>query len=44
MIFLEGELWRAEIINGSASEGEQVSILEAQGLKLKVKKMEKIDD
>lgn len=44
MVFLEGELWRAEIINGSANEGEQVSILEVKGLQLKVSKMEKIDD
>ena len=43
MVFLEGELWRAEIINGSANEGEQVSILEVKGLQLKVSKLEKTD-
>ena len=43
MVFLEGELWRAEIVNGTANEGEQVSILEVNGLQLKVSKLEKTD-
>ena len=43
MVFLEGELWRAEIVDGAANEGEEVSILEVNGLQLKVSKLEKTD-
>ena len=41
MVFLEGELWKAEIVTGSATEGEHVTIVETEGLQLKVSKMER---
>jgi len=41
MVFLEGELWKAEITTGTATAGEQVTIVESEGLQLKVSKMER---
>lgn len=41
MVFLEGELWQAEITTGTATAGEQVTIVESEGLQLKVSKMER---
>jgi membrane-bound serine protease (ClpP class) len=41
MVFLEGELWKAEITTGAATAGEQVAIVESEGLQLKVSKMER---
>ena len=41
MVFLEGELWKAEITTGTATAGEQVTIVESEGLQLKVSKLER---
>jgi len=38
MVFIQGERWRAELEAGSASEGEQVRVVSADGLRLKVRK------
>lgn len=38
MVFIQGERWRAEIEDGSASQGEQVRVVSAEGLRLKVRK------
>ncbi len=38
MVFIQGERWRAELEDGSASEGEQVRVVSADGLRLTVRK------
>lgn len=38
MVFIQGERWRAELESGSASEGEQVRVVSADGLRLTVRK------
>ena len=38
MVFIQGERWRAELEDGSATEGEQVRVVSADGLRLKVRK------
>jgi membrane-bound serine protease (ClpP class) len=38
-VFLKGELWRAEVSEGSVRRGEQVEITEVSGFKLRVKKV-----
>ena len=38
MVFIEGERWRAELEDGSAAEGEQVRVVSADGLRLRVRK------
>lgn len=38
MVFIQGERWRAELEAGSASEGEQVRVVSARGLSLRVRK------
>lgn len=37
-IFVHGEIWQAESIEGVIEKGEKVEVVEAEGLKLKVKK------
>jgi len=34
---VEGQIWRAETVGGEAKEGEQVEVVNRQGLILKVK-------
>ena len=38
LVFIQGERWRAELEDGSASEGEQVRVVSAEGLRLRVRK------
>ena len=38
MVFIQGERWRAELEDGSAAEGEQVRVVSADGLRLRVRK------
>ena len=38
MVFIQGERWRAELEEGSATEGEQVRVVSADGLRLRVRK------
>lgn len=38
MVFIEGERWQAELEDGSAAEGEQVRVVSADGLRLRVRK------
>ena len=38
LVFIQGERWRAELEAGSASEGEQVRVVSADGLRLTVRK------
>ena len=42
MVFLQGERWRAELETGSAEEGDHVRVVSAEGLKLRVRKEEKV--
>ena len=37
-VFIQGERWRAELEAGSATEGEQVRVVSADGLRLRVRK------
>ncbi len=37
-VFVRGEIWQAESIEGVIKKGEKVELIEAEGLKLKVKK------
>ena len=41
MVFVDGERWSAELESGSAEEGEQVRVVSAKGLRLRVRKEEK---
>lgn len=38
MVFIQGERWRAELEDGSAAEGEEVRVVSADGLRLRVRK------
>ncbi len=38
MVFIEGERWQAELEDGSAAEGEEVRVVSAEGLRLRVRK------
>jgi membrane-bound serine protease (ClpP class) len=38
MVFIQGERWRAELEDGSAAEGEEVRVVSADGLSLRVRK------
>lgn len=42
MVFLHGERWRAELETGSAEEGDQVRVVSAEGLRLRVRKEERV--
>ncbi len=42
MVFLRGERWRAELETGSAEEGDQVRVVSAEGLRLRVRKEENV--
>ncbi len=38
VVFIQGERWQAEIEDGSAAQGEQVRVVSAAGLRLRVRK------
>lgn len=38
-VFVRGELWNAESLGGPVEEGEEVEVVEVEGLKLKVRKV-----
>ena len=42
-VLVAGELWEAESLSGSISEGEKITVAEVQGFRMKVKKAENIE-